>query len=137
MISASGGAQCGPRRERAKKRASFGLYGIEHRAVAVNQWRGSVNNNIDNRCPVCPRCSEESVMHRFWECSAQRAWQWAIHVMNTLVEGILLCNETYFHLCQKKKKTNNLTSKASSFLCFHHTHRGPEKSIMGLTKSII
>lgn len=28
------------------------------------------------------------MLHRFWEClSAQRAWQWPIHIMNALLEG--------------------------------------------------
>lgn len=61
---------------------------IWHRAVAVNFWRGRVSREVDIRCPVCPRRSEESVLHRFWECtSAQHAWQLAIHVINTLVAG--------------------------------------------------
>jgi hypothetical protein len=57
-----------------------------HRSVAVNMWRGRINQQIDTSCPVCPRRSEESVLHRFWEClSAQRAWQWGIHIMNVLI----------------------------------------------------
>jgi hypothetical protein len=57
-----------------------------HRAVAVNVWRGRINRNLDQSCPVCPRRSDESVLHRFWECfSTQRAWQWGIHIMNTLI----------------------------------------------------
>lgn len=57
-----------------------------HRDVAVNKWRETINCAIDPRCPVCPRRAEESVLHRFWECqSAQRAWQWGIHIMNSLL----------------------------------------------------
>lgn len=61
-------------KERISKEAGL-LWLVWHRAVAVNHWRGRFNNTVDIRCPVCPRRSEESVLHRFWECcSAQRAW---------------------------------------------------------------
>ena len=44
--------------------------------------------HVDIRCAVCPRFSEETVLHRFWKClSAQCAWQFAIHIMNILVAG--------------------------------------------------
>jgi len=59
---------------------------VWHRAVAVNAWRGQINHTIDTSCPVCSTQSHESVLHRFWECkSAQRAWQWGIHIMNALI----------------------------------------------------
>lgn len=74
-------------KERTSKEAGL-LWLIWHRAVAVNHWRGRTDRAIDICCPVCPRRSEETVMHRFWECaSAQHAWQWSIHIMNTLVHG--------------------------------------------------
>lgn len=74
-------------KDRTRKEAGL-LWLIWHRAVAVNHWRERIDGNVDIRCLVCPRRSEESVLHRFWEClSVQRAWQWAIHVMNALVEG--------------------------------------------------
>jgi hypothetical protein len=74
-------------KERVSKEADL-LWLIWHRAVAVNHWRGRVDGTVDIRCPVCPRRSEESVLHRFWECSSARwAWQWAIHIMNTLISG--------------------------------------------------
>lgn len=61
---------------------------IWHYVVAVNHWRGRIDGTMDIRCPVCPRRSEESMLHRFWEClSAQRVWQWAIHIMNALLIG--------------------------------------------------
>jgi hypothetical protein len=35
---------------------------------------------------VCCRGAHETVLHRFWECaSAKAAWQWGIHILNTLV----------------------------------------------------
>lgn len=59
-----------------------------HRAVAVNVWQGRISQEIVLRCLVCPRGSDESVLHRFWEYdSAQRAWQWGIHVLKLLVAG--------------------------------------------------
>lgn len=74
-------------KERTRKEAGL-LWLIWQRAVAVNHWRGRIDGSVDIRCPVCPRQSEESVLHRFWEClSAQRAWQWAIHIMNALLIG--------------------------------------------------
>lgn len=74
-------------KDRTNKEAGL-LWLIWHRAVAVNHWRGRIDRGIDIRCPVCPRRSEESVLHRFWEYhSAQRAWQWAIHIMNALISG--------------------------------------------------
>lgn len=44
------------------------LWLVWHRAVAVNVWKGRIDNGIDTGCPICPRRSEESVLHRFWEC---------------------------------------------------------------------
>lgn len=59
---------------------------VWHRAVAVNAWRATVNPLTPTGCPVCPRHSHESVLHRFWECpAARRVWQWGIHIANTLV----------------------------------------------------
>ncbi|KAG0574234.1 hypothetical protein KC19_VG246300 [Ceratodon purpureus] len=74
-------------KERTRKESSL-MWLIWHRAVAVNHWRGRIDGNVDIRCPICHRGSEESVLHRFWECeSSQRAWQFAIHIMNQLVKG--------------------------------------------------
>lgn len=59
-----------------------------HCAVAVNAWRGRISGAIDQKCPVCPTGSQESVLRRFWECSSDRvAWVWGIHILNALVEG--------------------------------------------------
>jgi hypothetical protein len=72
-------------KKRTPKEAGL-LWLTWHRAVAVNKWRGRINRAIDLGCHVCPRRSEESVLHRFWECvSTQRASQWGIHLMNTLI----------------------------------------------------
>ena len=74
-------------KERTRKEAGL-LWLIWHRAVAVNHWRGRADGTVDIRCPICPRRSEETVLHRFWECaSPQRGWQWAIHIMNVAIAG--------------------------------------------------
>jgi len=66
------------------KEASL-LWLVWHRAVAVNAWRASVNPAIPTGYPVCPRHTHESILHRFWECpNARHAWQWGIHIANTL-----------------------------------------------------
>jgi hypothetical protein len=60
-----------------------------HRSVAVNMWRGRINQTIDNTYPVCPRRAEESVLYRFWKyISTQRVWQWGIHIMNVLLTSL-------------------------------------------------
>lgn len=74
-------------RDRTSKEADL-LWLVWHRAVAVNQWRSRIHNAIDIPCPLCPRRPDESVLHQFWECiSARRAWQWAVHIMNSLITG--------------------------------------------------
>lgn len=74
-------------KDRTRKETCL-LWLIWHRVVAVNYWRGQIDGTVGIRCLVCPRRSEESVLHRFWEClSAQRVWQWAIRIMNALLEG--------------------------------------------------
>jgi hypothetical protein len=62
-------------KKRTPKEAGL-LWLIWHRSVAINVWRARINRNLDRSCPVCPKRSEESVLHRFWECHlAQRAWR--------------------------------------------------------------
>lgn len=74
-------------KKRTPKEAGL-LWLTWHRSVAVNVWRARINRNLNHNCPVCPRRSEESVLHQFWEChSAQRAWHWGIHLMSTLIIG--------------------------------------------------
>ncbi len=73
--------------KRVRKEAGL-LWLIWHRAVAINHWRGQIYDAIDIRCPICPRRSDETVLHQFGKClSAQYAWQWRIHILNALVVG--------------------------------------------------
>nr|PNR27603.1 hypothetical protein PHYPA_029755 [Physcomitrium patens] len=52
-------------------------------------WMGRITQTVAIQCPVCPRRAEKSVLHRFWESSsAQRAWQWGIHLLNLLIHGM-------------------------------------------------
>lgn len=74
-------------KERIRKEGGL-LWQIWHKAVAVNHWRGRIDDAVDKRCPVCPRNTEETILHRFWECeAAKQAWNWAIHIMNILIHG--------------------------------------------------
>lgn len=74
-------------KDRISKEAGL-LWLVWHRAVAVNFWRGRYDATVDISCAVCTGRPDESVLHRFWGCvSAQRAWEWAMHILNTLVHG--------------------------------------------------
>ena len=68
--------------ERIRKEAGL-MWMIWHKAVAINSWRGAIAQEIDQSCLICLRGIRETVMHRFWECSAaQRAWSWCEAIIN-------------------------------------------------------
>lgn len=67
------------------KKESGLLWAIWHRAMAVNEWRGRISANVDQRCLVCTLGKKESVLHRFWEChSAQVVWSWSTNLIDLL-----------------------------------------------------
>jgi hypothetical protein len=68
-------------RERIRKEAGL-IWLAWHRAVAVNEWRGRINRNIPQDCPVCGSGAIELVLHRFWECeAARRVWSWGLYIL--------------------------------------------------------
>lgn len=69
---------------RVKKESGL-LWAMWHRAVAVNEWRGRINANLDQNCVVCNSNSKETILHRFWECPSARAvWAWCTKVIDAL-----------------------------------------------------
>ena len=46
------------------------MWMIWHKAVAVNVWRGVISEQVDQSCSICLRGIRETILHRFWECSA-------------------------------------------------------------------
>lgn len=70
--------------EKVRKEGGL-LWAIWHRSIAVNEWRGRVSANIEQRCVVCDSRARESIQHRFWECrSSQLTWEWGTELIDTL-----------------------------------------------------
>ena len=60
--------------ERQRKEAGL-IWQVQHKAVAVKVWRGTINNHIDTSCLMCGFGQDEMVLHRFWDCtSSQQVW---------------------------------------------------------------
>jgi hypothetical protein len=73
--------------QRVRKEAGL-LWRMWHRAVKVNSWRGAINVNIVQSCPVCWIGARETVLHCFWECkAAKEAWNWGMTIIQTLADG--------------------------------------------------
>lgn len=69
-----------------KVRKEAGLLSLTwHRAVAVNEWRGRIDNNVDQCCPVCLTGTRKYALHRFWECSsAGKAWKRGVYILQLM-----------------------------------------------------
>jgi len=56
----------------SRKETGF-KWALWNKAIAINIWRGKVDNSINPTCPLCSN-GKESMLHKFWECChAQRA----------------------------------------------------------------
>jgi hypothetical protein len=74
-------------KQRIRKEAGL-LWRIWHRTVEVNSWRGIININIVQNCPVCRIGARETVLHCFWECKmAKDAWSWGMMIIKALADG--------------------------------------------------
>lgn len=84
-------------KERTQKECGL-LWAIWHRAVAVNEWRGRIDGNIDQSCVVCGVGKREPVLHRFRECpSAQYVWTWSNKLITTLCPRLATVARQRFH----------------------------------------
>lgn len=61
---------------------------MQHQVVAMNGWRGKVNNTIDQSCQVLLMDTRESLLYRFWECrSTIKAQRWRVHILHLLASN--------------------------------------------------
>jgi hypothetical protein len=80
-------------KERVRKEAGL-IWLTWHRIVAVNKWRGRINATTPQAYRICNSGSQESILHRFWECdSAHRAWSWGIHILQISLQHIVVENQ--------------------------------------------
>ena len=99
---------------------------IWHKAVVVDAWKGVILAQIDQNCPMCMIGVRETILLRFWECSAaQQIWKWSKGILNYLMpiaqslrkvgDGSIIENGTivvaYMYNIRPRQRANSNTSK--------------------------